>query len=242
MNAAAAAAAELTGPGFCRVAAADIRTRLGLAALGGWAEFAASWNGLDLDEYMADGGRYRRRRYACFTVAIGVARRQPHRPHYQGRGYNALNGGVDRWFTPVDERIGTHPVLLGLLAIFGGRFSAAAGPTSTAPSWLVEMHQFRIEADPRHAGQPTPEGMHRDGIDWVAVTLVGRNNVAGGVTAVADETGRTLGSFMLESPLDTVLLDDHRVWHGVTPVHQLDSTAPAHRDVLVLTFRDQRAR
>jgi hypothetical protein len=242
MNAATAPAADLPGPGFCRVAADDIRTWLGPGALDGWAEFAASWNSLDLDEYMADGGRYRRRRYACFTVAGGVASRQPHRPHYQSRGYNALNGGVDRWFAPVDERVGTHPVLLGLLAIFESRFANAAGTTSAAASWLVEMHQFRIEADPRHAGQPTPEGMHRDGVDWVAVTLVGRNNVAGGVTAVADETGRTLGSFMLESPLDTVLLDDHRVWHGVTPVRPFDPMAPAHRDVLVLTFRDQRAR
>jgi len=102
------------------------------------------------------------------------------------------------------------------------------------------MHQFRIEADPRHAGLPTPEGMHRDGVDWVAVTLIGRSNVAGGVTAVADAAGQTLGSFTLETPLDTVLLDDRRVWHGVTPVQPLDPATTAHRDVLVLTFRDQR--
>jgi hypothetical protein len=30
------------------------------------------------------------------------------------------------------------------------------------------------------------------------------------------------------------------VWHGVTPVQPMDPAAPAHRDVLVLTFRDQR--
>ncbi len=121
-------------------------------------------------------------------------------------------------------------------------FAEAAGIPPAAPSWLVEMHQFRIEADPQHAGLPTPEGMHRDGVDWVAVTLIGRHNVSGGVTAVADEARRPLGSFTLETPLDTVLLDDHRVWHGVTPVQPLDPAVPAHRDVLVLTFRDTRAR
>jgi hypothetical protein len=233
-------AGSLTGQGFARLAAADARDWLGPAAVADWDDFAASWNDLDTDEYMADGGRYRRRRYACFAVEGRAITRQPHRPHYQGRRYNALNGGVDRWFTPVDAAIGAHPSLTALLARCAETFAAAAGLPVDAASWLVEMHQFRIEADPRHAGLPTPEGMHRDGVDWVAVILVGRANVAGGVTAVADEAGRTLGSFTLEQPLDTVLLDDRRVWHGVTPVHPLDPALPAHRDVLVLTFRDQR--
>jgi hypothetical protein len=240
VSAVAAPAVSLTGQGFARLPASEVRDWLGGSALAHWDAFAASWNELDTDEYMADGGRYRRRRYACFTVTGVVVTRQPHRPHYQGRGYNALNGGIDRWFTPVDPAIGVHPLLTALLMRCSDTFAAAAGVPGDSVSWLVEMHQFRIEADPSHAGLPTPEGMHRDGVDWVAVTLVGRANVAGGVTAVADATGRTLGSFTLETPLDTVLLDDQRVWHGVTPVQPMDRAAPAHRDVLVLTFRDQR--
>ena len=59
---------------------------------------------------------------------------------------------------------------------------------------------------------------------------------------MTDGAGRDLGTFTLDTPLDTVLLDDHRVWHGVTPVHPVDDAAPAHRDVLVLTFRDRRTR
>jgi hypothetical protein len=240
VSAVAASAMSLTGRGFARVSAEEMRDWLGREPLAAWDAFAASWNRLDTDEYMADGGRYRRRRYACYTVTGAPVTRQPHRPHYQGRGYNALNGGIDRWFTPVDPAIGEHPSLTALLTRCSDTFAAAAGVPGGAASWLIEMHQFRIEADPRHAGLPTPEGMHRDGVDWVAVTLVGRHNVAGGVTAVADATGRTLGSFTLETPLDTVLLDDQRVWHGVTPVQPIDPATEAHRDVLVLTFRDQR--
>ena len=232
----------LTGRGFSHLAAADVRAWLGDDALIGWPAFAASWNDLETDEYMADGGRYRRRRYACYSIAGAAIARQPHRPHYQSRGYNALNGGVDRWFTPVADEVGGHPLLTRLLEKLSAVFAAAAGIPPATPSWLVEMHQFRIEADPQRAGLPTPEGMHRDGVDWVAVTLIGRHNVSGGVTAVADQARRPLGSFTLETPLDTVLLDDHRVWHGVTPVQPLDPAVPAHRDVLVLTFRDTRAR
>ncbi len=105
MTAAVATAAGLTGRGFARLPAAEVRAWLGAArARPAGPASPRSWNDLDTDEYMADGGRYRRRRYACFAVDGAAIARQPHRPHYQSRGYNALNGGIDRWFTPVDRR------------------------------------------------------------------------------------------------------------------------------------------
>ena len=48
---------------------------------------------------------------------------------------------------------------------------------------------------------------------------------------------RPLGSFTLTAPLDSALVDDSRVYHGVTPVVPLDPARPAYRDVLVVTFR-----
>jgi hypothetical protein len=36
-------------------------------ALSDWQRFAASWADLGLDTYMADGGRYRRRRHATYA-------------------------------------------------------------------------------------------------------------------------------------------------------------------------------
>ena len=99
------------------------------------------------------------------------------------------------------------------------------------------MHQFRIEAKTGIAGKPTPEGMHRDGVDFVLVLMVRRTNIKSGETIMTDASGKQLGQFTLELPFDAVLLDDHHVFHGVTPVEPLDATLPAHRDVLVVTFR-----
>jgi hypothetical protein len=79
--------------------------------------------------------------------------------------------------------------------------------------------------------------MHRDGVDWVLVTLVRRENLAEGVTEIATSDGRSLGSFTLEQSLDSVLLDDRLVLHGVTPVRPLNVARPAWRDVLVVTFK-----
>jgi hypothetical protein len=46
-----------------------------------------------------------------------------------------------------------------------------------------------------------------------------------------------LGHFTLTDPFDAALVDDARVMHGVTPVERVDPSAPAFRDVLVVTFR-----
>ena len=99
------------------------------------------------------------------------------------------------------------------------------------------MHQFRIEARTGEHGQPTPEGLHRDGVDYVLVLLVDRRNIASGVTRIHALDGRTLGRFTLTEPLDAAIVDDRRVAHGVTPVEPLEPGKPAYRDVLVVTFR-----
>jgi len=201
-----------------------------------WAAFAASWDDLRPDTYMADKGRYRLRRHAVFRLRAGnpALERGPHQPHYQGLDYNPLNGGIERWFEPVLPEVGTSPALTALLSGARAVFDALRPGTD----WHVEMHQFRIQARPDELGKPTPEGMHRDGVDFVLVTLINRENVAGGVTGIRiDGREEDAASFTLQEPLDSVMVDDHRVWHGVTPVMPLDPSRPAHRDVLVLTFR-----
>ena len=62
--------------GYAFVEASGMRNALGrFGALADWAAFAASWNDLELDTYMADGGRYRRRRHAVFAApATGADR------------------------------------------------------------------------------------------------------------------------------------------------------------------------
>jgi len=230
-------AAGVADSGFAFVRAAEMGAVLERAGLRDWAAFARSWDDLGVDFYMADGGRYRRRRFACFRAGPHGITRKPHQPHYQSRDYNPLNGGIQRWFDPVTDQVAEHPALHAVLAtgqrLFDGLTPAAVRPSS----WHVEIHQFRIEARRGEEGRPTPEGMHRDGVDWVLVLLVNRVNIASGETSISDLAKRPLGSFTLTDPLDAAVTDDNRVYHGVTPVTPLDPARPAHRDVLVVTFR-----
>ncbi len=236
-DAAAEATAALARGGFAFVPGAQMQQRLAAAGLQDWDGFAASWNDLGLDSYMADGGRYRRRRHAAFALGAGAIVRKPHQPHYQSRDYNPLNGGLERWFQPITTAIGEHPALHAVLRTALDIFDALT-PAATRPAaWHAEVHQFRVEARAGQPGLPTPEGMHRDGVDWVLVLLVGRHNVASGTTTILDLARQPLGQFVLATPMDTALVDDSRVFHGVTPIVPLQAREPGYRDVLVVTLR-----
>jgi len=223
--------------GFAFVRAPEMSALLETAGLRDWGSFAASWDDLGIDTYMADGGRYRRRRFAAFRASAAGIARKPHQPHYQSRDYNELNGGIERWFEPVSEAIARHPALTAILETSRALFDRMTPQAVRPAAWHVELHQFRIEARSGEAGRPTPEGMHRDGVDWVLVLMIRRENIASGETTIYDLLRRPLGSFTLTAPLDAAWVDDSRVYHGVTAVTPLDPLLPAYRDVLVVTLR-----
>jgi hypothetical protein len=229
-------AAEIRRSHFVSVGAAEMGMLLP-EATAAWDSFAASWDDLGVDTYMADGGRYRRRRFGAFSVSAEMVLRKAHQPHYQSRDYNALNGGIERWFEPITDEVATgaciHSILRLCFSIFDGLTPADRRPAS----WHTECHQFRVEARTGEQGQPTPEGLHRDGVDWVLVMLVKRENIAEGVTSIHDSDRQLIGRFTLQHPLDSAFVDDSRAYHGVTPVVPLEKGRPAHRDVLVVTLR-----
>ena len=226
---------RIAAEGFAFVHGPDMRALFARqGSLADWSEFAASWDDLGLDTYMADGGRYRKRRHATFrAVADEPIHRAPHQPHYQSRDYNALNGGIARWFDPVLPDIAAGPSMTTILATCRMLFERLL----PAPAWHIEVHQFRIEARSGVEGRPTPEGMHRDGVDHVLVLLIGRRNIQSGVTSIHDFSGHRLGEFTLAEPFDAALVEDARVMHGVTPVEPIDPAHSGFRDVLVVTFR-----
>lgn len=222
--------------GFCFVHAAEMRESLaGVGGLADWGAFAESWEHLGPDPYLARTGRARRRRHAVFSAGHdGAMRREPNQPHFQSTEYNRLQGDIERWFEPITDAVADGDCLQTILRYSAGFFGALAPEVAR---WRIEVHQFRIEARPGEAGEPTPEGVHRDGVDYVLVLMVDRRNIESGTTTIHLADGTELGSFTLTEAFDTALVDDARVFHGVTAVTALDPAQPAHRDVLVVTLR-----
>jgi hypothetical protein len=79
--------------------------------------------------------------------------------------------------------------------------------------------------------------VHHDGVDLVLIAMIARTNLAGGETLITDEAGAELARFTLLDRLDTAVVDDARVMHGVTPVRPAEEALPSCRDVLVLTWK-----
>jgi hypothetical protein len=190
----------------------------------------ASWTDLPPDEYLKDGGRYRRRRHASFIVEGERVAQVPHRAHWQPLEYNALHGGMQRWFEPMRPEVVAQPAWTRLLQALA---RAASGLKGAQP-WFVEAHQFRIDTE-GGIGRPTPEGAHRDGVDLVAVFLVAREGIKGGETRVFQSDGPAGQRFTLTEPWSLLLLDDERVIHETTPIQP--TLAVGWRDTLVLTAR-----
>jgi hypothetical protein len=192
----------------------------------------ASWNDLPADQHLRDGGHYRYRRHSCFVLdtASGQLAQTPHRAHWQPVTYNALHGGFERWFEPISPAVCAHPTWVALLAQLG-QMLAQSKPAST---WFIEAHQFRVDTT-GGIGRPTPEGAHRDGVDFVAVLMLDRHQVKGGETRVFEADGPHGVRFTLQQPWSTLLLDDARVIHESTPIQPLGEHG--WRDTLVLTFR-----
>jgi hypothetical protein len=222
--------ASLSVSGYALVSAAEAVPAFDLD-LGALDTLRTSWDCLPRDAYLRDGGAYRARRHSCLTQGTGVAvQAVPHRPHWQPTSYNALHGGLTRWFEPVS------PQVLGAVA-FGqllGSIGALFAQMRAVPRWFIEAHQFRIDTA-AGIGRPTPEGAHRDGVDFVAVILVARHHVVGGETRVFAAEGSAGVRFTMSEPWSMLLMDDARVIHETTPI-QPDGSG-GHRDTLVLTYR-----
>jgi hypothetical protein len=215
--------------------AIDLLSALSQVPIGDDQDFLDSWNHLEQDRYMADSGKYRKRRHAVYAIqnAGEQARLMPYQPHYQTVDYNPLNGGVARYFAPILDDLHQSATLAALLEFGNSVFSQITGNHQ----WHIELHQFRIEARDGQLGKPTPEGVHRDGVDFVIVVMIKRVNIDSGATTIFDLDNKLAGEFMLRETFDMALVNDRRVYHGVTPITQLDPHAEAFRDVLVITFK-----
>ena len=213
--------------------AAGLHAALG-AARGALDAWPAYWSRLPPDTHLRDGGRYRQRRHGSFVVEGSSVQAMPHRAHWQPVEYNALHGGIERWFEPLEPALTAEPLWPRLLAMLAERANALRG----VQPWFVEAHPFRIDtAGEGGIGRPTPEGAHRDGVDLVAVLLVAREGVKGGETRVFDADGPAGLRFTMTEPWTTLLLDDARVIHETTPIQPTDAAQRGHRDTLVLTCR-----
>jgi hypothetical protein len=194
------------------------------------------WEHLEVDRYLAGGARFRLRRYGCYywEPADDTLVPLPHEPYFQPEDENAYAGGVSREFAAVRPASVQNPFVRALVrACFAGLPIADA---KRREIWEVRMHQMRIVATPELPGQPTPEGIHQDGTDFHTLHLLRRDNIEGGETTIYGLDRTPIFRCTMRDVLDTLILEDPRILHSVTPIVAADHRTVGNRDIFGIDF------
>lgn len=107
----------------------------------------------------------------------------------------------------------------------------------------IDIHQFRVSST---EGRPSPttSGRHQDGEDYVFMHFVNADNVKPVVSEVhADQTiGDALFSHAMTEFLDTLVVNDRKLYHSASPVEPQQAGRSAHRDLLLVCVSALEAR
>ncbi|MCP5053583.1 MAG: 2OG-Fe dioxygenase family protein [bacterium] len=195
------------------------------------------WGRLEPDKYLKDGAKFRLRRFGLFYF-LPAAKELifiPSGTYYQPASLNAYAGGIERKFAPLLDSTVENSFFRELVLFNFEQFPVEPGKL-TQP-WKVDAHQFRVVATASEAGEPTPEGVHRDGDDFAVIHLVNRKNVRGGINTVHDNDRKQIDSLTLHQPMDSVFLWDPYIMHAVTGINPENPDEPAIRDILAIGYK-----
>jgi hypothetical protein len=201
-----------------------------------WQRMCEDWDHLEQDRHMKEGAKYRRRRYGRYywSPANDALLALPHEPYFQPENENPYAGGIARDFAPLLPDTMHNPFLHALVR---STFACLPLPDNKqGGTWEVRAHQIRIVATLEEPGLPAPEGIHQDGTDFLTLHLVRRHNIAGGETTIYDLDRKPIQRYTMREPLDSLILEDPRIMHGVTPVRSADGKAEGTRDLLGVDF------
>jgi hypothetical protein len=201
-----------------------------------WQRLCEDWDHLELDRYLESGAKFRLRRYGRYywSPANDALAPLPVEPYFQPEDENPYAGGITRDFAPLLPDTMHNPFLHALVrATFA--CLPIAGDRQDA-TWEVRIHQIRIVASAEEPGQPAPEGIHQDGTDFLTLHLVRRHNIVGGVSTIYDLDRKPIQRYTMRESLDSLILEDPRIMHGVTPVHSADGRTLGTRDLMGVDF------
>ncbi len=196
------------------------------------------WEQLELDPYMADGGRYRLRRYGLYqlSASTGQLSHIPGASFYQSSKTNSLNGGEHRHFAPLAADTVNNLFLRELIRF---DFAQLTSKKHIEDDWLIGVHQIRILATAGMQGNPTPEGIHRDDETYTAQHLIARHNIGDGINyfygSGPEPTTRPQALWTQQSYFDSYYFD-RSLWHSVSPIVSGNRDGDGHRDIILIDF------
>ncbi|MBW4495648.1 MAG: 2OG-Fe dioxygenase family protein [Oscillatoria princeps RMCB-10] len=180
---------------------------------------------LPADPYVK--GKYRWRRLSRFQISGNELIKLPHGYLYQSKDYNPLLGDVKREFAELDEALIALDEFKKLVFEFSDY-------CKLAPGVEIGVHQIRTTCSPNNFGNPAPEGIHRDGCEFIGIFSVDRQNIQGGETHLHTAKKEKPIFNKILNPGELLLVNDREFFHFTTPIKPV-ADAEGTRDVFVLT-------
>lgn len=201
----------------------------------GLAEIAAHFHDLPVDDYAPSRNRYRELRRFTLLEYHGIVLRPKEACSYtQSVDHNKEVGGVQRKFEPIPDCIANsaflHDLILHDFELCEFTLAERISPFD------VGVHFIRMYARPGVPGVSVPDELHKDGEPYTFVHLIGREDVIGGESVVADNNKKPKFEMTLSQPLDTLGVKDKLVYHQARRVEVNDGAKCGYRDVILIDF------
>ena len=201
-----------------------------------WMSLSIDYADLPVDEFLPNNGKYRFRRYGRFYFLPSTEEliRLPHKDYFQDTDINKVTGGVVRTFAPLRDTTFDNPFLHEMIRFDFRHFPVKDDLKYT--SWEVQVHLIRVIANANEEGHPTPEGIHKDGAQFVTVHLAELVNADGGDVSIYDNNKTFLTSFRLNQIMDCYLFNDDTLWHEAKPITPKSEAHQAIRSILTFDY------
>jgi hypothetical protein len=225
---------DLLHRGYTFVGGDSLRASVG-AHGAAWTALLALWDDLGDDPYLQGDYMFRSRRYGTVGLVPRTGEIRMHSPStfFQPSAINPYAGDIVRTFAPLPDGLATDDIFAGLLGSSFDRFGVEEEYLDA--EWVLDVNLFRLRVEGARVTEPTPEGIHRDGVPFGTVHVVRRHLVEGGVSQVYTMDEKLVDVRLLEEPLDTLCAFDNRLKHYATPIYA-QTMAEGYRDTLVYGF------
>lgn len=97
----------------------------------------------------------------------------------------------------------------------------------------VSLHQVRQICYPGIESHNSPEGIHRDGADYiVSAFIINKSNISGGNSIIYDKNKKEIFKKELNE-YEGIFQEDKKLWHYVEPINSINNKI-GYRDILGL--------
>ena len=184
-------------------------------------------------------GKYRLRRLSFVEVRTefwnakteAVITKLKNRVFNQSAKYNEHQGGMNRKFEDIEDYVLQSQTMKEICLTFISENNLIGGQE-------IDVHQMRVATQEDGQAQASPEGVHQDGFDHIAMISVNRHNIRGGeLLAYTSKEKDPFMSYALESG-DMLMLNDRKLWHNAPPVEAIDKTESGYGDWFILCARE----